>query len=83
MTPENKTVVLEALRSGRYAQITGALRDTNGYCSLGVIAEALKLCEWVPSVETPGNFFGRFQDESLLLDGSLPISVAKQLGLDA
>jgi len=83
MTPENKTVVLEALRSGRYAQITGALRDTNGYCSLGVIAEALELCEWVPSVETPDRFFGRFQDEGLLLDGSLPLSVAKQLGLDA
>jgi len=83
MTPEDKAVVLEALRSGRYEQITGALHNVNGYCSLGVVVDALELCEWVSSVETPGYFFGRFDGKVHLRGSSLPIAVSKKLGLDA
>jgi len=37
---------LDALRSGKYQQTPGRLRDGNGYCCLGVVCEAVLNREW-------------------------------------
>jgi len=46
MTPENKATWLEALRSGRYEQITSALHADGAYCCLGVAVEVLTDLGW-------------------------------------
>jgi hypothetical protein len=46
MNPEIKTKWLEALRSGRYAQTQALLRDTKGYCCLGVLCDIVDPDEW-------------------------------------
>ena len=42
MNPEVKTKWLEALRSGKYKQTEGRLRDSVGHCCIGVLACVLK-----------------------------------------
>lgn len=39
MNAELKAKWVEALRSGRYSQTRGALRDEDGYCCLGVLCD--------------------------------------------
>lgn len=39
LKPDIKSRWIEALRSGKYSQSTGTLRDTNGYCCLGVLCD--------------------------------------------
>ncbi len=41
LPPEFKKKWLEELRSGKYSQATGVLRDANGYCCLGVACKAV------------------------------------------
>ena len=36
MTPEKKQQWLDALRSGKYPQVAGALHTDDGFCCLGV-----------------------------------------------
>jgi hypothetical protein len=38
MTPEMKGKWIDALRSGKYKQTVGGLKDAEGYCCLGVLA---------------------------------------------
>jgi hypothetical protein len=38
---ETKDAWVAALRSGKYKQTTGALRNDTGYCCLGVLAEVM------------------------------------------
>ena len=38
---------VEALRSGKYKQTTGTLRDRDGFCCLGVLCDISKTGEWV------------------------------------
>jgi len=51
MNPEVKAKWLEALRSGEYNQTKRTLRDSHGYCCLGVLCEVYKEehpeAEWV------------------------------------
>lgn len=39
MNPEVKKEWVDALRSGNYSQTTGTLRDSSGYCCLGVLTQ--------------------------------------------
>ena len=43
MNPEAKAKWLAALRSGEYTRATGALKNRDGYCCLGVLCEALSV----------------------------------------
>jgi len=42
LKPEIKERWLEALRSGKYKQTTGYLRDDDGFCCLGVLCDVVK-----------------------------------------
>jgi hypothetical protein len=46
MNPEVKAKWIEALRSGKYEQAVGALRQGDGYCCLGVLCDISGLGEW-------------------------------------
>lgn len=46
MNQEIKAKWLEALRSGKYQQTRKVLRDSNGYCCLGVLCDVMGV-EWV------------------------------------
>jgi len=82
MTPENKATWLEALRSGRYEQITGVLHADGAYCCLGVAVEVLTDLEWEPCDVITGlenlKQVGGF--EEIVYFGSLPGDVAERLG---
>lgn len=41
MTPENKRIWVDALRSGKYQQTQDVLKNKNGFCCLGVLCEVL------------------------------------------
>lgn len=52
MNVEAKAKWLEALRSGKYQQGTGCLRDENNcYCCLGVLADIVDPAGWSPHAE--------------------------------
>lgn len=67
---------VEALRSGRYTQIKGALQKGDCYCSLGVACDIL---------EPQSNRVFSFADDVVKFEGSytgsLPPSVREALGL--
>lgn len=72
-----------ALRSGKYKQTFGALRDSNGYCCLGVACQISGLGKW--EKETT---FGDDSREYVIGprsrgSGILPVKVAKWLGLNS
>jgi hypothetical protein len=46
MNPEVKTKWVEALRSDKYKQAEGQLKDPHGYCCLGVLCDISGLDEW-------------------------------------
>jgi hypothetical protein len=46
MTPEFKAKWIEALRSGKYQQTRGALKDDKGMCCLGVAADLIDSSQW-------------------------------------
>ena len=46
MNPELKQKWTEALRSGRYQQTNGYLRDSCGYCCLGVLCDIVDPNGW-------------------------------------
>lgn len=74
MNPRIKARWLKALRSGRYKQATGALRNDDGYCCLGVLcdlARRSKIGKW----DDDANFEGCSSD--------LPEVVAEWAGLDS
>src|SRR5262249_30875840 len=48
MHREIKTKWVEALRSGKYAQSTGALQDHKGHCCLGVLCDLVDPEGWGP-----------------------------------
>jgi len=49
MKKEMKLKWIEALRSGKYHQTRSLLRDSNGFCCLGVLAD-IKGCSWRPGI---------------------------------
>lgn len=48
---EHRRLWVEALRSGKYEQTTGMLRDNGNYCCLGVACDISKLGEWIDDDE--------------------------------
>lgn len=46
MNPELKAKWIAALRSGKYAQTSSALRDSVGYCCVGVLADVVDPAGW-------------------------------------
>lgn len=72
MNPEIKQNWLEALRSGKYQQGRGCLKQGNKYCCLGV------LCDTVSSSGWCGNVF-YYKDEPNAQ--SLPNPLADELGI--
>lgn len=48
MDQELKAKWVEALRSGKYEQATGWLREGNRYCCLGVLCDISGQGEWEP-----------------------------------
>lgn len=56
MNPEIKTKWIAALRSGSYKQTTGVLRDSRGYCCLGVLCDVVDPDKWVKASEVGDDF---------------------------
>lgn len=77
MNPEIKKRWVEALRSGKYKQTAGFLRDDFGFCCLGV------LCDVVAS-EVGGTWInGSFCVNNMTSDSTLPAPVVAFCGLDS
>jgi hypothetical protein len=86
MDAEVKKIWVEALRSGDYKQTEGQLKDTFGFCCLGVLCDvyAEKVLKqephWIPPYEDTEekgiNFFSEDAE-------SLPWQLAKALNLDS
>jgi hypothetical protein len=67
---EIKTRWVEALRSGRYQQVTGKLRTEEGYCCLGVLCVAAEL-----SISSDGFHVEEdYEDEDYDEDGYAPLN---------
>lgn len=82
---ENIRKWVVALRSGKYQQGTGCLRDADDrYCCLGVGGEVLEH-EWRQRDEDTDRSYviHNPKDGELGLSGTLPQSLAAQLGIDA
>ena len=46
MNKEIKEKWIEALRSGRYNKIKGALKKDDGFCAVGVLCDTINPNEW-------------------------------------
>jgi hypothetical protein len=55
MNQEIKTQWTEALRSGDYPQDQGDLRNSHGFCCLGVLCDLAVKANVIPEPETPQN----------------------------
>lgn len=77
MNPRIKKKWLEALRSGEYKQTTENLRDSNGFCCLGVLCDLHakeRGTNWVQRIDSY-ELYGEAQ--------TLPLSVQEWAGLDS
>lgn len=70
MNPEIKTLLLRALRSDKYKQGKGRLRDGDKFCCLGVVCD-------LHSLETGNKWEGNVYLES---EHTLPLVVAQWAG---
>lgn len=62
MSPEKKAKWLEALRSGNYKQARGCLKREDGFCCLGVYADAVEHVIWNNIIEGSGSVLGIWVD---------------------
>ena len=74
---QNRSKLLEALRSGQYSQTTNSLRTKVGYCCLGVACDISGLGEWVDTKE--GDYSYQIPNEQSQR-GSLPKKVQEYYG---
>ena len=51
-----------ALRSGKYKQAKGKLRDGDCFCCLGVLCDLMEPAGWEANDETGGRWFGPTED---------------------
>jgi hypothetical protein len=70
---------IEALRSGRYKQGRGRLRDGDAYCCLGVACEVSGLGTWRRHDDGRGDVYAT---PTGILYGWLPRGLRDELGLD-
>ena len=77
---EHRAKWVEALRSGKYEQTDGVLRDkeATGYCCLGVACEISEVGEWGIELNTTSDHDEAHYDGKFRL---LPLSVAEWLGI--
>lgn len=75
MNPEYKAKWLEALRSGKYEQTQGRLRDDDGMCCLGVLCNVVDPKKWERMDDYEIAFV--YQDEEMFP----PNSVKKKTGV--
>ena len=73
---KNAETWVAALRSGKYPQTRGALRDDRGYCCLGVACDLYGLATQTPWQQDTGGFY--FDGE----DTDLPERVSRWMGLN-
>ena len=66
----------QALRSGKYEQTTGGLRQGDRYCCLGVACEISDLGKWKPYADSPDAAFA-----FMGMGSHLPLAVCDWLGL--
>ena len=73
---------VEALRSGKYKQETGALHIAGGYCCLGVLCEVLTE---KGKLSRSGNWYELDTQEegTLTMESSLAYPLLKMIGIDA
>ncbi len=82
MNPEVKAKWLEALRSDRYQQTHGVLKNDNGYCCLGVLCDVVKEqveMDWHRDPEDGKIYFGK--DAVSGIAGYPPIPVTQLAGV--
>ena len=72
---ENIQKWVDALRSGKYAQTTGRLREGDSFCCLGVACEISGLVEWDGDYLAP-----EYAKNRLDIDDLLPAVVSLHLG---
>jgi hypothetical protein len=85
MNKERKARWVEALRSGRYKQATGALKKEDGYCCLGVACDLAAqdgVGKWLGDNHYGAAKFWGGGDEDNWSDAELTESVAAWLGID-
>ena len=79
MNKEIKAKWIEALKSGKYKQTKGTLKDEHGYCCLGVLCEIFReetgKGEFVPTLKNSNN--KRFQADDIIEEGVPPSPVIK------
>ena len=83
MKKDIKTKWVKALRSGKYKQAAGKLKDDNGYCCLGVLcqlhAKETKLGKWIT---TDNEYYPiNYVVGKSVGDVELPTAVMKWAGL--
>ena len=82
MKKDIKTKWVKALRSGKYKQAAGKLKDDNGYCCLGVLcqlhAKETKLGKWIT---TDNGYYIDYVVGKSVADVELPTAVMKWAGL--
>lgn len=81
MDAELKAKWLEALRSGKYDQTSGQLRQGNSFCCLGVLCDIFSPSGWDASDGTYEWVYGEGPDESHEV-GVLPSSFKVEYGID-
>jgi hypothetical protein len=72
MNPEIKNKWVAALKSGKYQQCQGRLRNDNAFCCLGVLCDILDKDKWELRYETQY----RYEDAEFVL----PLTVCQQAG---
>lgn len=77
MTENQAMLWVEALRSGKYKQTSGHLKDKRGYCCLGVLCEI----SGKVSFNKLFNIFGNYSIGSEKMTTVLPIEVRNEFGL--
>ena len=87
---EHRRKWVEALRSGKYYQITGALRNALGHCCLGVACEISGLVKWKEAENEAGYLYGAYTleavvdldtDDEAIFTTELPEAVCDWLGV--
>lgn len=69
---------IAALRSGKYKQGRGRLRDGDAYCCLGVLCDISGMGEWVEDASGSTTSFRTITGESL--GASVPYMLAERAG---
>ena len=69
---------IEALRSGKYRQTTGTLRDRDGFCCLGVLCDISEKGKWVREEEDECWYFEGLHHSDF---ATLPKPVQQLVGL--